>query len=96
MDLAIKMKCYFLSLYYEFDLVFFSSKDINNFISSNVTTDSCVKDCGNGICSRNGTCSCDVGFKGESCNQIIEIGNCVLLVFSCVSAKDALSTREVF
>ncbi|XP_066913670.1 uncharacterized protein [Clytia hemisphaerica] len=38
--------------------------------------DSCGDECGNGLCSRNGTCSCDVGFKGDSCDQEVETGHC--------------------
>jgi len=37
----------------------------------------CSEKCKNGLCiNNNGTCSCDVGFKGKLCNQLVNIGRC--------------------
>lgn len=37
---------------------------------------SCGKDCANGICSNDGHCMCDVGFKGSKCSEVEDIGKC--------------------
>jgi len=39
--------------------------------------DKCIE-CGNGICSGNGTCACDVGYKGATCNQEVDIGMIII------------------
>ena len=40
--------------------------------SSDTLSDTCKKDCENGVCTNDFICSCDTGYKGPNCNEVGE------------------------
>ena len=44
----------------------------------------CPKECTNGLCIKEDTCACDVGFQGNQCNQPVKKGNAIKVMLLSV------------